>query len=84
MNNKSAAISFFPKYLPFYFWFLILGPVGVCFYLLVERYCRYCEETKLDAPNFEKMLHCMEWIPARITGFIFVLLGDFRRVWSMD
>ena len=70
---------FFQSIFPSLFWFLILGPVGVCFYLLVERYCRYCEETKLDIPILEKMLHCMEWIPARITGFIFALLGDFRR-----
>ena len=76
---------FFQSIFPSLFWFLILGPVGVCFYLLVERYCRFCEESKLDTPKLEKMLHCMEWFPARITGFIFALLGDFRRgfgVWT--
>ena len=69
---------FFQSIFPSLFWFLILGPVGVCFYILGERYCRYCEDLKLDRPTLEQMLHCMEWIPARLTGFIFALLGEFR------
>ena len=69
---------FFQSIFPSLFWFLILGPVGVCFYLLGERYCRYCEDLKLDSPTLEQMLHWMEWIPARLTGFIFALLGEFR------
>ena len=68
----------FQGIVPALFWFLILGPAGVVLYTLSERYLAQLGEDDSDMSLVEQLLYWMEWIPARITGLIYALLGDFR------
>lgn len=68
----------FQGIVPALFWFLILGPAGVVLYALSERYLAQLGEDDSDMSLVEQLLYWMEWIPARITGLIYALLGDFR------
>jgi AmpE protein len=63
---------------PVLFWFLILGPAGVVLYALSERYLAQLGEDDSDISLVEQLIYWMEWIPARVTGLIYALLGDFR------
>lgn len=66
----------FQSIVPALFWFLILGPAGVVLYTLSERYLAQLGEEHSDL--VEQLLYWMEWFPARISGLIYALLGDFR------
>ncbi|MAI42481.1 MAG: hypothetical protein CMP95_08470 [Gammaproteobacteria bacterium] len=74
---------FFQSIFPSLFWFLVLGPIGVFFYFLSERYLGYCENGRIESFGVERILYWMEWIPIRLTGFIFALLGEFRSGFSV-
>ena len=74
---------FFQSIFPSLFWFLVLGPIGVFFYFLSERYSGYCENGRIESFGVERILYWMEWIPIRLTGFIFALLGEFRSGFSV-
>ncbi|MEX2489408.1 MAG: regulatory signaling modulator protein AmpE [Pseudomonadales bacterium] len=61
-------------------WFLILGPVGVLVYVVSRDYqAQFDEEDEKGSGLAATIVFWMEWIPARITGFIYALLGDFGR-----
>lgn len=61
-------------------WFLLLGPVGVLVYVISRDYqADVDEEDEEDSGLAVTALFWMEWIPARITGFIYALLGDFGK-----
>lgn len=60
-------------------WFIFFGPFGALFYRLVHIYSNLCQEKEFDehAPLMEKVVHWVNWIPARITCLLFLLTGDF-------
>lgn len=74
-RSRVATESFRAIY-PALFWFLALGPVGVLVYAFSRDYLEGQESTDGLAG---KVVFWMEWIPARVTGFIYALLGDFGR-----
>lgn len=61
---------------PALFWFLALGPPGVLVYAFSRDYLHGHDATDGLAV---RVVFWMEWIPARVTGFIYALLGDFGR-----
>ena len=65
------------------FWFVLLGTFGVCLYWILIT---SCDESLLynhskyrdKILQHVRWLHALAaWIPARITGFIYALVGDF-------
>jgi AmpE protein len=64
---------------PTLFWFLLLGPAGALLVTLCRRYQDQVEEDDLP----ELILFWMEWVPARITVFLFALLGEFAPTWQV-
>jgi len=68
------------------FWFVLLGPVAAVAYRLMERLMRdpeLLEEGlhKLRAPARE-LLGWMDWIPARLTLFAYMIAGRFDDGWQ--
>lgn len=55
------------------FWFVLLGPGGAVLYRLVAL-----EQEKAGAADGRlALLHWMDWLPSRLLGISFALVGDF-------
>jgi len=61
------------------FWFLILGPIGAVLYVLVDaiKQSYFSTELTVQANKVEILL---DWIPVRLLGFSFALIGHFSSV----
>ena len=68
----------FQSIVPSLFWFLLVGPAGALFYILSARYLEQLDHDA-DASVALQLIYWTEWLPARINGFVYALLGDFRR-----
>ncbi|HSG61231.1 MAG TPA: regulatory signaling modulator protein AmpE [Pseudomonadales bacterium] len=63
------------------FWFVIFGPSGALLY----RLCRLEFDRGMDV--MRPWIHVMEWLPVRILGLVFGLVGDFSNTidaWRKD
>jgi cobalamin biosynthesis protein CobD/CbiB len=66
------------------FWFLVLpGPLGLLLYPLAFRAARtwehVVEQDELDFGWFAaQAFHVIDWIPQRLTAFVFAIVGDFE------
>ena len=60
-------------------WFIFFGPIGALFFRLSHIYRDYCKSEEFDEhlPLMDQLIHWIDWIPARITSFLFLLTGDF-------
>ena len=66
------------------FWFLVLpGPLGLVLYPLALRAARSWEH-RVDPEEREfgwfaaRAFHVIDWIPQRMTAFVFAIVGDFE------
>lgn len=57
------------------FWYIIAGPIAVVAYRLIAL-CRNIPEVRVQADEITDLL---EWIPARLTVLLFLLVGNFQR-----
>ncbi|WP_028387630.1 regulatory signaling modulator protein AmpE [Legionella fairfieldensis] len=57
------------------FWYIITGASGVLIYRLISL-CRYQELTAKLAASLTNIL---DWIPVRLTVFLYLLVGNFQR-----
>jgi cobalamin biosynthesis protein CobD/CbiB len=66
------------------FWFLLLpGPIGLVAYPLALRATQTWEHlVESDERDFgwfaARAFHAVDWIPQRLTGFVFAVVGDFE------
>jgi cobalamin biosynthesis protein CobD/CbiB len=65
------------------FWFLALpGPLGLVLYPLALRAARSWEYGRGPEPDFgwfaARAFHVIDWIPQRLTAFVFAIVGDFE------
>lgn len=60
------------------FWYIIAGPIGALAYRLITL-CRNMEAVSEQANEITDLL---EWIPARMTALLFLLVGNFQRGFS--
>lgn len=65
------------------FWFILLGPVGAILYRLSELFAQITQQTHSEfahatsqSTRFQQVL---DWIPARIIGFVYTLIGNFHQ-----
>lgn len=56
------------------FWYIVTGPVGILFYRLLSLF----KEESQAYPLAQKILDVLDWIPARITTFLYLLVGNFQ------
>lgn len=57
-------------------WYLFLGPVGLLFYVLCTEYAQLCEGDENEVVS-EKLMHYLDWVPARVTALMFSITGNF-------
>lgn len=80
-DSSSAFVTVHEQSFGVLFWFGLLGPTGALLYwfLVVSRQSPVMLEPINDGLNKGiNWLHAMAaWIPARITGFIYALVGNF-------
>ena len=69
----------FQSIYPALFWFLLIGPAGALAYGLSRTYLKNIDAADPQRKLVETVMYWMEWLPARLTGFIFALLGNFGR-----
>lgn len=56
------------------FWYLVAGPIAIFAYRLLTL-CIAIPATKIQS---NEVVDILEWIPVRITAFIFLLVGNFH------
>ncbi len=61
------------------FWFIVLGPAGALLYRLTEDYQDSLDSDEQELVYLDQLLFWLEWVPVRVTAFIFALLGNFGR-----
>jgi AmpE protein len=54
------------------FWFMVLGPAGAIAYRGAAL-----ESAQPAAPGGIRLLHWLDWIPVRLLGISYALVGDF-------
>jgi len=74
---QSLAHDEFSKVYPVLFWFLAIGPVGALLYRLTMQFQNSGGVTESDRNFATRILHGMDWIPVRITGLAFAVVGNF-------
>lgn len=77
--TRSILIEAHTRYFGVITWFIFFGPFGALFYRLAHLYREVCSREGFDEhlPLLEQLIHWVDWIPARITSFLFLLTGDF-------
>jgi len=77
--TRSILIESHTRYFGVISWFIFFGPFGALFYRLAHLYRSACSDEGFNehSPLLETLIHWIDWIPARITGFLFMLTGDF-------
>lgn len=68
----------FERLFPVLFWFFFLGPAGAIAYraAVLEHDAAQAEGCQ---PQESWPLHWLEWLPARVCGLLFALVGDFDK-----
>ena len=57
------------------FWYIVLGALGVLAYRLISL----CRIPEASAQFASRLTAILDWIPARITVFLYLLVGNFQR-----
>ncbi|CAM2910457.1 regulatory signaling modulator protein AmpE [Legionella worsleiensis] len=57
------------------FWYILAGPVAILSYRLIAL-CKNNDEVSQQA---KQLSHILEWLPARITALLYLLVGNFQR-----
>ncbi|WP_454780857.1 hypothetical protein [Legionella sp. WA2022007384] len=61
------------------FWFIIAGPIGALTYRLITL----CRDIHFVGEQANEVTDLFEWIPARLTVLLFLLVGNFQRGFSL-
>jgi AmpE protein len=67
----------FSKIYPVLFWFMLLGPGGALLYRLSKQYRNFDDCSEEDGRISNAVIHALEWLPVRITGLAFAVVGVF-------
>jgi AmpE protein len=57
------------------FWYVVSGVIGVLVYRLISL----CREQELTATLARQITNFLDWIPARITVLLYLLVGNFQK-----
>lgn len=56
------------------FWYLVSGPIGILAYRLIS----YSQTRDVIKNPATKLTDLLDWIPARLTAFLYLLVGNFQ------
>ena len=79
---RGAAYCAFERLFAVLFWFVLLGVPGALLYRLSALYAERRDEG--DRATAERWLWLLEWLPVRVMGFTFAIVGNFAgcyRAW---
>ncbi|MFT4058273.1 MAG: regulatory signaling modulator protein AmpE [Legionella sp.] len=57
------------------FWYIVAGPIAVVTYRLITL----CRDINLVSFQANEMTDLLEWIPARLTALLYLVVGNFQR-----
>lgn len=57
------------------FWYILTGALGVLIYRLISL----CREQNLTAIVAQQVTNILDWIPARLTTLLYLLVGNFQQ-----
>ncbi|WP_323846990.1 regulatory signaling modulator protein AmpE [Microbulbifer magnicolonia] len=80
---RGAAYCAFERLFAVLFWFALLGIPGALLFRLSALYAEQCRDGEGDA-TAERWLWLLEWLPVRLMGFSFAIVGNFAgcyRAW---
>ncbi|MGM9453885.1 hypothetical protein ACTAZI_11175 [Legionella bozemanae] len=60
------------------FWYIIAGPIGALAYRLITL----CRDVNYVSEQANEITDLLEWIPARLTVLLFLLVGNFQHSFS--
>lgn len=77
--TRKILIESHKRYFGVIAWFVLLGPLAALLYRLAHLYRDQCAGEEFDEhlPLMERVIHWIDWLPARITSLMFLLTGDF-------
>jgi|GEM_PF-5135525 len=77
VEGETLAIKYHESFYAPLCWFIVLGPFGALTYKIIARLGSY----ENGVGNVATKLHALAaWAPARLSSFIFALVGDFSKV----
>lgn len=59
------------------FWFFLLGAPAALLYRLLQLYQEKHQQNPASVANMAKLLWLLEWLPVRLMGLLFCLVGNF-------
>lgn len=68
---------YFERFFPVIFWFLVLGAPGALLYRLASLALNFHRENNDQSDADSHLLWVLEWIPLRLLGLVFALVGNF-------
>ncbi|WP_193166225.1 regulatory signaling modulator protein AmpE [Microbulbifer hainanensis] len=80
---RGAAYCAFERLFAVLFWFILLGIPGALLFRLSALYAERANEGNADA-TAARWLWLLEWLPVRVMGFTFAIVGNFAgcyRAW---
>jgi len=80
---RGAAYCAFERLFAVLFWFILLGIPGALLFRLSALYAEQSRQQNGD-PMAERWLWLLEWLPVRVMGFSFAIVGNFAgcyRAW---
>ncbi|MCL9685653.1 regulatory signaling modulator protein AmpE [Legionella maioricensis] len=57
------------------FWYILAGPIAVLTYRLITL----CRDINSMSQQADQVTNILEWIPARLSALLFLLVGNFQR-----
>lgn len=71
----------FTHYCAVMFWFVFAGGAGAVAYCSVREYAakRLTDQSQASAKNVFKLLHILNWLPARLMSFGLLVVGNYSR-----
>ncbi|MEM1243405.1 MAG: regulatory signaling modulator protein AmpE [Pseudomonadota bacterium] len=85
--SSNIFILFNSQFFAVIFWFVVLGPLGALFYRLIVL---NAEQSRPPESKHQPLHHAasmlqgiLDWIPVRLLGVGYALVGDFGNVWSL-
>ncbi|KTD61666.1 hypothetical protein [Legionella spiritensis] len=77
-EEESAAFNYFAvvnnQVFAIIFWYIILGPLAALVYRLVSL----CRDQSLTSGEAQRLTDILDWIPARLTVLLYLLVGNFQ------
>ncbi|WP_372864403.1 regulatory signaling modulator protein AmpE [Spongiibacter sp.] len=80
--RKAVFYQGFERWFAVVFWFFLLGPAAALLYRLLFITSQDALVSQDERDLSKTLLYYLEWVPVRLLGFAFALIGDFEGSFS--